>query len=222
MVSGASDAMASGASEEDLQLLVALRAGDESAFATLIDRHHAALVRLAMVYVGDRAVAEEVAQETWLGVLRGLDRFEARSSLKTWIFRILTNRAKTRGQREGRSVPFSSLASELDQDEPAVDPDRFLPPDHAQWPGHWAAPLPSWGDAPEERLLAGETSGVIREAIAGLPPAQREVITLRDVDGWSSSEVCELLQISDANQRVLLHRARSKVRQALERYFVHD
>lgn len=212
---------AAAASDDDLRLVAALRAGDEAAFVGLVERYHASLVRLATVYVGDRAVAEEVAQETWMGVLRGLERFEGRAALKTWIFRILTNRAKTRGQREGRTVSFSALGGGPEADEPAVDPDRFLPPDHPQWPGHWAAPLQSWGQSPEERLLSGETAEVIRAAIEQLPPAQREVITLRDVDGWASTEVCELLTITETNQRVLLHRARSKVRQALERYFTH-
>jgi RNA polymerase sigma-70 factor (ECF subfamily) len=215
--------LAGPASADDLRLVEALRAGDEAAFVSLVDAHHASLVRLAMVYVSDRAVAEEVAQETWIGVLRGLDRFEGRSSLKTWIFRILTNRAKTRGQRESRSIPFSALASaEAESDEPAVDPDRFLPPDHAEWPGHWASPLPDWGGSPEKRLLSDETLDLIRATVELLPPAQRQVITLRDIDGWGSHEVCDLLEISEANQRVLLHRARSKVRQALERHLVDE
>jgi RNA polymerase sigma-70 factor (ECF subfamily) len=207
---------------EDLCLVAALAGGDEAAFESLIDRYHAPLLRLAMVYVSDRAVAEEVVQETWIGVLRGLDRFEGRSSLKTWIFRILTNRAKTRGQREGRSVPFSSLWSPGEPGEPAVEPERFLPPDHAEWPGHWASPVRSWGDSPEERLLSGETTALIHQAVEALPPAQREVITLRDIEGWTADEVCDLLEVSEGNQRVLLHRARSKVRRALERYFVDE
>jgi RNA polymerase sigma-70 factor (ECF subfamily) len=216
-------AAASAASADELRLVEALRAGDEAAFVALVDAHHASLVRLAMAYVGDRAVAEEVAQETWIGVLRGLDRFEGRSSLKTWLFRILTNRAKTRGQREGRSIPFSALAAaEAESDEPAVDPERFLPPDHAQWPGHWASPPSDWGGSPEKRLLSDETLGLIRATVELLPPAQRQVIILRDIDGWGSHEVCDLLEISEANQRVLLHRARSKVRQALERYFANE
>ena len=204
---------------DEAHLVEALRRGDEAAFVTLLERYHGALVRLATVYVGDRVVAEEVAQETWLGVLQGLDRFEARSSLKTWIFHILTNRAKTRAQREGRSVPFSAL---WDPDtapaEPAVEPERFLPADHSRWPRHWASRPRRWDDTPEERLLARETGAYLQQAIAALPPSQREVLTLRDVEGWTSAEVCNVLGISETNQRVLLHRARSKVRRALERY----
>jgi RNA polymerase sigma-70 factor (ECF subfamily) len=167
------------------------------------------------MYVRDRATAEEVVQETWLAVLNGIDRFEERSSLKTWLFRILTNRAKTRGERDGRMVPFSSLAGAGDGgDEPSVDPDRFLGPDSPH-PGAWAAPPRAW---PEDALLERETLGVIQMAIDMLPEAQREVILLRDVDGWTPMEVSEALDISDGNQRVLLHRARSKVRAALEEY----
>jgi RNA polymerase sigma-70 factor (ECF subfamily) len=167
------------------------------------------------MYVRDRATAEEVVQETWLAVLNGIDRFEERSSLKTWLFRILTNRAKTRGERDGRVIPFSSLAGgEAETDEPSVDPDRFLGPD-SPTPGAWAAPPRAW---PEEKLLELETLGVIEMAIDELPPAQREVIRLRDLEGWSPMEVAEALEITDGNQRVLLHRARSKVRAAVESY----
>ncbi|MBI1880870.1 MAG: sigma-70 family RNA polymerase sigma factor [Chloroflexi bacterium] len=210
------------ASAADLELIEALRCGDETAFASLVDQYQASLVRLAIIYVSSQAVAEEVAQETWLGVLQGLDRFEGRSSLKTWIFRILTNRAKTRGQREARNVPFSDLVSvEIEADEPSVDPSRFNPPDHPNWPEHWGpADAPqSWDAIPEQQFLSQETKEHILKAIAALPPAQREVITLRDVEGWSSAEVCSVLSLSEANQRVLLHRARSRVRQALESYF---
>ncbi|MBE7553922.1 MAG: sigma-70 family RNA polymerase sigma factor [Anaerolineales bacterium] len=210
----------SSASAADLHLLAALRSGDEAAFTSLLEQHHASLVRLAAIYVSSRAVAEEVAQETWIGVLQGLDRFEGRSSLKTWIFRILTNRAKTRGQREARSVPFSDLAAaEIEADEPAVDPSRFNPPDDPAWPGHWAVGPQSWDQIPEQQFLSQETKEQIMAAIASLPPSQREVITLRDIEGWSSAEICTVLDLSEANQRVLLHRARSKVRRALELYF---
>jgi RNA polymerase sigma-70 factor (ECF subfamily) len=170
---------------------------------------------VAQMYVRDRGTAEEVVQETWLAVLNGIDRFEERSSLKTWLFRILTNRAKTRGQRDGRMVPFSALAGAGNEaDEPSVDPDRFLGPDSPH-PGAWAAPPVPW---PQEKLLEGETLNVIQMAIDMLPEAQREVILLRDVDGWTPMEVSEILEITDGNQRVLLHRARSKVRAALEEY----
>jgi len=203
---------------DDLALLSALRAGDEDAFTRLVDAHHGAMVRLAMAYVPSRSVAEEVAQETWLAVLGGLDRFEGRSSLKTWIFRILMNRAMTRGQREHRSIPFSALFdASRESAEPSVEPERFQGP-RGEQPGGWADPPRRWEGAPEERLLARETLSLVGEAIDGLPPAQREVIVLRDVEGWSSREVCNVLGITETNQRVLLHRARSKVRRALERY----
>jgi RNA polymerase sigma-70 factor (ECF subfamily) len=206
-----------GAGGDDVRLVRALRNGDESAFAELIDMYHGSLLRLARSYVSDRAVAEEVVQETWLGVIRGIDRFEGRSSLKTWIYRILTNTAKKRGARERRTVPFSALAAQ-DEEGGVVDADRFLPEGHL-WAGHWASPPTSWGESPEERLLAGEAREVIDAAIAELPETQRQVITLRDVDGWSSEEVCNVLELSEVNQRVLLHRARAKVRNALESYF---
>jgi RNA polymerase sigma-70 factor (ECF subfamily) len=201
---------------DDQGLIQRLRDRDERAFVTLVERYHAALVRLATVYVHERAEAEEVAQETWLGVLNGIDRFEGRSSLKTWIFHILVNRAKTRAQRSGRTVSLDAL--EDGETWTAVDPARFLGPDHPRWPGHWASPPVSWGETPEQRLLAKETRARVREVIDVLPPMQGQVITLRDVQGWTAEDVCTLLEISSENQRVLLHRARSKVRQALEIY----
>ena len=210
------------ASAEDLRVVEALRSGNEGAFVSLIERYHVSMLRLAMVFVSSQAVAEEVVQDSWMGVLQGLNGFEGRSSLKTWIFRILTNRAKTRAQREGRSVPFSSLAEfNSDLPEPAVEPERFRGPDQ-QWPGHWVSFPRSWDEIPEERILSQETLTRIQEAIDALPPGQREVITLRDIEGWSSDETCNLLRVSEANQRVLLHRARSKVRRALERYFEEE
>ena len=202
-------------SVDDTQLVEALRAGDERVFERLTLEYSAALLRVAQIYVTSRAVAEEVVQETWLGVLNGIERFEARSSLKTWIFRILTNIAKTRAQREGRTLPFSALERPGAVPEPAVGPERFLPPDHERWPGHWSARPEPW---PEDRLLAAEARSVVKEAIEALPPAQRAVISLRDVEGWSSDETCNALGLTETNQRVLLHRARSKVRQALEDY----
>jgi RNA polymerase sigma-70 factor (ECF subfamily) len=206
-------------SPADTALVNALRRGDEAAFERLVDEYYAPLLRLALLYVRSRAVAEDVVQETWIGVLRGLDRFEGRSSLKTWIFRILTNTAKTRAQREGRSIPFSALSEEeAEGGEPAVDPAYFLPADDPQWPGHWASVPRNWDEVPEERLLSLEARELIRAAIEALPPTQREVITLRDVEGWTSQEVCNLLNISESNQRVLLHRARSRVRRALDAY----
>jgi RNA polymerase sigma-70 factor (ECF subfamily) len=203
----------------DTELVAALRRGDEAAFALLLTRYQSAMLRIAPLYVGSHALGEEVVQETWLGVLQGLNRFEARSSLKTWIFRILTNRAKTRGQREGRYVAFAALEDQSDdRDAPSVEPDRFLPPDHNTWPGHWAAPPKSWDDVPESRLLAYETQEQLAAAIEELPASQRAVITLRDIEGWAADEVCLLLGITETNQRVVLHRARSSVRRALEQY----
>lgn len=201
--------------QSDRELVAALLAGDEKAFVMLVDMYGPAMLRLAQMYVRTRAVAEEVVQEAWLGVLNGLKRFEGRSSLKTWIFRILTNVAKTRGEREGRSMPFSALGG--DGDDPAVDPDRFFPPEHESG-GAWQYPPRSIGDVPEERLLSQETLNVIERAIEELPPAQRAVITMRDAEGLSSDEVCNVLDLTETNQRVLLHRARSKVRRALEGY----
>ena len=207
------------ASAEDLRLVKALQSGNESAFVSLVNMYHSSLLRLAMIFVPSEAIAEEVVQETWMGVLHGLDRFEGRSSLKTWIFRILTNRAKTRAQREGRSVPFSSLSEfSLELQEPAIEPERFYGPDQ-QLPGGWISFPHSWEEIPEERILSQETMERIQEAINTLPIGQREVITLRDIDGCTSEEACDLLGVSEANQRVLLHRARCKVRRALERYF---
>jgi RNA polymerase sigma-70 factor (ECF subfamily) len=201
---------------EERRFLEQLRAGDESAFVELLRRYGPSMQRVAMMYVSSRAVAEEVVQEAWLGVFAGLHRFEGRSSLKTWVFRILTNTAKTRGEREGRSVPFSSLAGDEADDEPAVDADRFLGSDH-RWAGHWSS-SPRSRDVPEERLLSGEARERIAAAIEALPANQRAVITLRDVDGFEADEACEILGVSEANQRVLLHRARARVRAALERY----
>ena len=192
----------------DGALVDALRRGDEKAFATLVERYHDPLLRLALSFVATREQAEDVVQETWLGVLNGIDRFEARSSLKTWIFRILVNRAKTKGVREKRSVPFSALE---DEGRASVDPERFSG-------GAWSAPPASWARLPEETLLSSETRAVVGEAIAALPETQRAVITLRDVRGFTAGEACDILGLTEANQRVLLHRARSKVRARLEDY----
>ena len=199
---------------DDEVLVAALRDGDEAAFGWLVDRHHVALRRVALGYVATPSVADEVVQETWLAVITGIDRFEARSSLKTWIYRILMNKARTRGVREHRSVPFSSL--EDDSITSGFSPDRFRPADDPTWPGHWSAPPRPWQEQPHERLQASETLAAVREAIEQLPPAQRQVISLRDIDGWSSEEVCNVLSLSQTNQRVLLHRARAKVRLSLE------
>jgi RNA polymerase sigma-70 factor, ECF subfamily len=203
----------------DEELVARLKRGDERAFAELISAYSPALLRFAQARVRTRAVAEEVVQETWLAVLHGLDRFEGRSSLKTWIFRIVTNIAITRGTREGRCLPFSSLAErEADEADEPVDVSRFLPADHDRWPHHWALGPTTW-QTPEEGLLSAETRELIVAAIEQLPAAQRTVISLRDIEGWPSEEVCSTLEISEGNQRVLLHRARAKVRNALEGYF---
>lgn len=204
-----------GAAHEETILVAGLRRGDEAAFAAAIDAYHASIIRVAQIHVRDRQVAEEVAQDTWLAVIRGIDRFEGRSSFRTWLFSIATNQAKKRGERERRVVPFSALAGHDDEDGPTVDPDRFLPDDAARWGGHWSAPPRPW-DMPEERLLGRETLDVIAHAIEALPEAQRTVISLRDIEGVDSAEVCELLGVTEGNQRVLLHRARAKVRRALE------
>jgi RNA polymerase sigma-70 factor, ECF subfamily len=193
-------------SAEDARLVEGLRNGEEAAFRAVMREYGGAMLRVAQMYVSSRAVAEEVVQEAWLGVLKGIGRFEGRSSLKTWLFRIVANTAKTRGVRESRSVPFSALGD----DEDAVDPDRFLGSGE-RFPGHWAQP-------PEGRLLADEAMQVMGRAIERLPPAQRAVITLRDVQGLSSEEVRNALDLTETNQRVLLHRARAKVRGALEEY----
>lgn len=205
-------------SSDDLEQLEALRNGDERAFASLVDRYYGSLLRLAMAYVPSRAVAEEVVQETWVGVLEGLSRFEGRSSLKTWIFRILTNRAKTRGQRERRYEPMGLGGDSGDNlDGPAVDPDRFLKSGY--FVDHWVSQPNAWEDkTPERLLLSKETRAQIEKAIEALPPTQRQVITLRDSEEVSSQEVCNILDITETNQRVLLHRARSKVRRTLEPY----
>ena len=197
---------------DDAALVEALRRGDEKAFASLVQRYHASLLRLALMYVATREQAEDVVQEAWLGVLNGIDRFEGRSSLKTWIFRILVNRAKTKGVREQRSVPFSSLEGGDDDQEPSVDPARFAPA------GNWSAPPQSWEGIPEDRLLSAEAKAVVDDAIAGLPESQRAVITLRDVQGFSAQDAADVLGLTEINQRVLLHRARSKVRARFEEY----
>jgi RNA polymerase sigma-70 factor (ECF subfamily) len=206
---------------DERQLCAALRRGDEAAFANLVSLYHAPLRRVALSYVRTVAVADEVVQETWLGVIRGIDRFEGRSSLKTWIFRILTNIAKTRAARENRTVPLSALTPV--DDGAAVDPTRFLDEQHERWPGHWASPPARWDELPEEQLAGRETLDALKLAVEALPLKQRQVIVLRDIEGWKAEEVCELLSLSQANQRVLLHRARSKIRQALESHLgQHD
>ncbi len=205
---------------EDSAIVAALRRGDEAVFTTLVNAYSTSLLRLAQDFVRTRAVAEEVVQETWLAVLNGIDRFEGRSTFKTWLYRILVNKAKTRGVREARTIPFSALAPDGD-DEPAVPEDRFRGPDD-QWPGHWASPPVPLDTIPEQRLLAREARGRIAEALETLPDSQRVVVMLRDIAGWESEEVCEALGLTEGNQRVLLHRGRAKLRAAFERYLEED
>jgi RNA polymerase sigma-70 factor (ECF subfamily) len=202
---------------DDSILVKALCTRDVDAFAYLVDRYHAPLVRIARIYVPNREVAEEAVQETWLAVVQGIERFEQRSSLKTWLYRILINIARARGVKEQRTIPYA--AAEMLDDEPSVDPRRFRR--SGRYKGGWKTPPESWPE-PEQRALDVEMLGAIQSAAEQLPPAQREVLTLRDITGWSSSEVCDALEISEGNQRVLLHRARSKIRAALEDYYGKD
>jgi len=192
--------------DPDAELLSRLRAGDEGAFAELAGKYQSAMLSLARGYVPTGAVAEEVVQDTWVGVLRGIDRFEHRSTLRTWLFRILVNRAISAGVRERRSVPLDDL-------EPVVDASRF------DAGGTWKVPPEPWADQVDDKVIAAKMAARIRAAIGELPLHQREVVTLRDVQGLSSEEVCAILGISQANQRVLLHRGRSKLRQIVESEF---
>jgi RNA polymerase sigma-70 factor (ECF subfamily) len=202
--------------DDDLHLIRRLRAGEEEAFMELVRSLQPSMIRVARMYVSSDAVAEEVVQDAWIGVLKGIDRFEGRSSLRTWIFRILTNIAKTRGQREGRSVPFAALAGD-DLGAPTWDPGSFLGP-FSEHPGAWSSLPHDWSGVPEERLLSTETRAIVAAAIEELPPMQAAVIRLHDVAGWSSEEVRNALGLTETNQRVLLHRARAKVRRALDAY----
>jgi RNA polymerase sigma-70 factor (ECF subfamily) len=201
--------------QPDAERLEALRQGDEDAFRALVQEYGPFLMRLVMVHVSSSAVAEEVVQDTWLAALEGLDRFEGRSSLRTWLASIALNKARTRGKREGRIVPFALLRRRYEEGGgPALDPERFQGR-RGERPGWWASPPVAW-EEPERQLEAAETRRVLLEAIRDLPPRQREVIALRDVSGWDAEEVRNALDLSETNQRVLLHRARSKVRAALE------
>jgi len=207
---------------DEMTLLNLLRQRDEMAFTQLVERYHTSLVRLARLFVQDEAVAEEISQETWLAVLQGLSHFEGRSSFKTWLFTILTNKAKTRSRRESRSFVFSDFddASTSFETSPTVNPERFKDASAEKSPNHWLADAQpaSWAGIPEDLLLSEETLTLICQTIEGLPQNQRSVITLHDVDELSSQEICNILEISETNRRVLLHRARAKVRQALEDY----
>lgn len=209
---------------DETALLAALRAGDETAFATLVDSHGAAMRRVALMFVRSGAVADEVVQEAWLGALRGIDRFEGRAALRTWLIRIVANIARTHAVREARSLPFSALELERETEvgrEPTVPAERFQGSD-GRYPGGWTSFPEPWPNEPERALLSAETRDLIATTIARLPTGQRLVITLRDVEGCDSIEVCNLLGLSETNQRVLLHRARAKVRAALEEYMTKD
>lgn len=203
---------------EELRTVEALRAGDEQAFVEMVRRYSPTMLRVASLYVSSHAVADEVVQEAWKGAISGIGRFEGRSTFRTWLFRVLTDIAKTRGERERRNVPFSALvAGELEADEPAVEPDRFLKSD-SRWPNFWFASPRRWRELPEARLLSLQTTDLLRRAVDSLPAVQQAVIVLRDMEGWSAQEVCELLGVTDGDQRVLLHRARTKARRALEEH----
>jgi RNA polymerase sigma-70 factor (ECF subfamily) len=188
--------------ESDVELLERLRAGDEAAFVTLVTRYQQPMLRLARTMVPSAAVAEETVQDAWMGVVRGIDRFEGRSSFKTWLFRILANRARTAGSREPSHAPLEALHT--------VAPDRFTSD------GQWADPVDRWMEESEDRLDAATWIPILRNALDGLPDRQREVVLLRDVEGLSGGEVCAVLNITPGNQRILLHRGRAQLRQALE------
>jgi len=205
---------------DDAALAVGLRAREEAAFGELLDRYDALLRRIARRSVASEAVAEEVVADTWEAVLRGIDRFEGRSSIKTWLVRILTNLAITRGTRDARQVPFSSLRTAgHDEHLGGFGRFRFEPDDEPTWPRHWAVEIGDWGHRPLDHLLGDEVLSVVRTSAGGLPPLQRAVFMLRDIEGWDSAEVVQALEISEANQRLLLHRARCRVRAALDMYF---
>ena len=207
---------------EEQDLLHALRRRDEAAFASLVDAYGSWMLRTARSFVGSRTVAEEVVQETWLSALRALDRFEGRSSLRTWLFTILVNGARRHAVRESRSISLSDLARRETAAEESELADRLFDGSHRRWPGAWTTVVAAWDRLPEQRLLAGEIRDVIETAVDALPSVQRIVFSLRDLEGWSAEEVCNALSISDSNQRVLLHRGRLKVRGSLERYLERD
>ena len=207
---------------EERDLVHALRRGDEAAFASLVDAYGSWMLRTARSFVGSRAVAEEVVQETWLSALRALDRFEGRSSLRTWLFAILVNAARRQAGRENRSISVSDLASREAAAGESELGDRLFDGSHGRWPDAWTTAVAAWDRLPEQRLLAGELRGAIETAVDELPSVQRIVFSLRDLEGWSAEEVCNALSISDSNQRVLLHRGRLKVRAGLERYLERD
>ena len=205
-----------GQNEEETALLASLRLRSEAAFLQLVERYQGSLTRIACTFVPDKAIAQEVVQETWTGVLESIDRFEVRSSFRTWLFRILVNKARRRAVLERRTVPFSAFqSSDADLFEPAVDPSRFRGPGE-QWSGDWVAFPDPWAPSLEEQLISAEGQARLEAIIAELPETYRRVLTLRDIEGWPPDEVCKLLELSEGNQRVILHRARSRVRQSIE------
>jgi RNA polymerase sigma-70 factor (ECF subfamily) len=207
--------------DDDAALLAGLCTGDERAFARLIDLYQSSMMRVARAYVSTHATAEDVVQETLLAVFEGIDRFGGRSSLKTWMFRILTNRAKTAGQRERRCRPDTARA--MGDDGPSVPRGRFLSRDEdAQWAGHWKHEVRTWGRAGDEAVVDAEAARIVHAEIARLPTTQRLVVVLRDAEGWSAAEVCQVLELSESNQRVLLHRGRSTVRHRLESHYAAE
>jgi len=202
---------------EEVALLARLRQGDEGAFDELVTRHHSALIRMAMGYVADREVAEEVVQDTWMAVIEGLDRFQGRSSLRTWIFGIMIHKAKDRGVREKRHTNFSSFESLDEESDDMIDPSRFH--QSGEWAGHWAFPPQPWDDQTPEKLLASQQAvNAMNKAIEALPQTLKDVLILRDVEGVEAKEACDILKISETNLYVRLHRARERVRQAVETY----
>ena len=208
--------LADPAQRDDAETVAAQRDGDEAVFVALVRSYQSLMLRVARGYVRDSRAAEDVVQETWLAMLDGIHRFEARSSLKTWLFRILVNRSITRAMKDRRQIPFSALAPDDEAGGPTVDPDRFLSADHPRFAGHWAAYPANWSALPHDRLMSRETMAAVKDAIEQLPERQRAVIALRDIGGFSPEEVCAALDLSDGNQRVLLHRARARVRAVLE------
>lgn len=205
-----------GLTKADDLLLARLKKGDEGAFDQLVNQHHGALIRMAMGYVADREVAEEVVQDTWMAVIESLNRFEGRSSLRTWIFGIMIHKAKDRGVREKRHTTFSAFESNDDENDEAVDPSRFQ--QSGEWVGHWAFPPQPWDDQTPEKLLASQQAvHAMNQAIEALPANLKDILILRDVEGVEAKEVCELLKITETNLYVRLHRARERVRVAVEK-----
>lgn len=216
-VSPVDDPLADGALPADAVIVARLRDRDEPMFAALVDAWSPGMLRTARAYVADEHAAQDVVQEAWLGVVRGIGGFQARSSLRTWVYRILINRAKTRGVGDARTVPVGSLTLTSEDFGPTVEPARFRGPGDP-YPGHWRSHPPAW-PSPEDDAVANETRRLLLAALAGLPPRQRIVVTLRDADGYTSDEVCRLLSISATNQRVLLHRGRAALRGSLEAHW---